>query len=69
MHNDVADYAKSCKVFQRNRKPLRRDEMSLVPQITLQPFDKWVVEFIGPINPPGKRIGERYIISAMDYLT
>ena len=40
-----------------------------VPQVTLQPFDKWVVEFVGPINPLGKRMGARYIITTIDYLT
>ena len=43
--------------------------MLLVPQVTLQPFDKWVVNFVGPINLPGKRTGTHYIITATDYLT
>ena len=43
--------------------------MLLVPQVTLQPFDKWAVEFLGPITPSGKRTGARYIIIATDYLT
>ena len=43
--------------------------MSLVPQVTLQLFDKWVIDFVGPINPPGKCTGARYIITATDYLT
>ena len=27
------------------------------------------MDFVGPINPPGKRMGARYIITATDYLT
>ena len=49
--------------------PSRRDDLSLVPQITLHAFDKRTVEFVGPISPVGKCIGARYIIIAMDYLT
>ena len=41
----------------------------LVPQVTLQPFDKWVMDFVGPINSPGKRTGARYIIIVTYYLT
>ena len=37
--------------------------------MNLQPFDKWVVDFVGPINPPGKCTGACYIITATDYLT
>ena len=42
--------------------------MTLVPQVTLQSFDKWSVDFLGPINPPGKRTSAWYIIIAIDYL-
>jgi len=41
--------------------------MPLNPQMTLQPFEKWAIDFLGPIQPQGK-IGARYIISAMEYL-
>ena len=43
--------------------------MSLVLQVTLQPFDKWVVDFVGPINPPGKHTGTHYIITTTSYLS
>ena len=43
--------------------------MPLKPQVTLQAFDKWAIDFVGPINPLGKCTGPRYIITAIDYLT
>jgi transposase InsO family protein len=43
--------------------------MSLKPQLTLQAFDKWAIDFVGPINPPGKRTSARYIITVTGSLT
>jgi hypothetical protein len=37
--------------------------------VTLQAFNKWEIEFVGHINPLAKRTGERYIVTAMEYLT
>jgi transposase InsO family protein len=37
--------------------------------MTLQAFEKWAIDFVGPINPPRKRTGARYIITAIEYLT
>jgi len=37
--------------------------------ISLQVFDKWAIDFVGPISPPGKKPGARYIITLTDCLT
>ena len=68
-HKDAKEFCKSCDVCQRKGKPSRRDEIPLKPQITLQAFDKWAIDFVGAINPPGNCTGTRYIITAIDYLT
>jgi len=69
LHKDVKEFCKRCDVCQQTGRPSRRDERPLNPQVTIQAFDKWVIDFVGPINPPGKGTGARYIITAIDYLT
>ena len=69
VHKDAKEFCRSCDVYQRIRKPSCKDEMPLKPQVTLQAFDKWTIDFVGPINPLGKRTGTRYIITTIDYLT
>jgi hypothetical protein len=68
IHQNLKEYYQRCDVCQRVSKPNRRDEMPLQPQVTLQAFDKWEIDIVGPINPPEKRIGARYIITVMEYL-
>ena len=40
--------------------------MSLQPQVTFEPFEKWGMNFVGPINPPSKQ--KSYIIMCTDYM-
>jgi hypothetical protein len=69
LHRDAKKYSRACDVCQRVGNPSRRDEMPLAPYMTLQAFEKWAIDFVGPINPPGKHIGARYIITVTEYLT
>lgn len=69
VHKDANEFCRSSDVCQRTGKPSRRDKMPLKPQVTLQEFNKWAIDFLGPINPSGKRTSARYIITAIDYLT
>jgi hypothetical protein len=40
LHKDTKEFYHTCDVCHRIRKPSRREEMSLVPQVRLQAFDK-----------------------------
>jgi len=68
LHQDSKAYYRTCDICQRTRKPSRRDEMTLNPQMTLQLFKKWAIDFVGPIAPLEK-MGARYIITMIEYLT
>eukprot|EP00253_Pinus_taeda_P027286 PITA_27286 len=50
-------------------RPSRRNELPLNLQVSLQPFEKWAIVFVGPIQPAGKKTGVQYIITATKYLT
>jgi hypothetical protein len=69
LFKDAKSYARSCDVCQRVGKPSCRDELPLQPVKALQAFEKWAVDFIGPISPTTKHSKARYIITAADYLT
>jgi hypothetical protein len=69
LFKDAKAYARSCDVFQRVGKTSQRDEFPFRQVRALQTFEKWVVDFIGPINPTTKNSKVRYIFTATDYLT
>eukprot|EP00253_Pinus_taeda_P007942 PITA_07942 len=41
--------------------------MSFKPQVLIEPFEQWALDFVGPINPPSN--GKRYILVCTDYVT
>ena len=41
--------------------------MPLQPQVHLEPFEKWALDFIGPINPSSN--SKQYILVCTDYVT
>eukprot|EP00253_Pinus_taeda_P015897 PITA_15897 len=40
--------------------------MPLKPQVLIEPFEQWALDFVGPINPPSN--GKRYILVYTDYV-
>ena len=67
LFKDARKYVKACDSCQRMGHPNRRDEMPLNPQVTLEPFEKWALDFIGPINPSSNQ--RVYILVCTDYMT
>ena len=64
---DSKKYVRTCDSCQRMGRPTASDQMPPQPQVHLEPFNKWALDFFGPINPPCK--GKKYILVCTDYLT
>jgi len=64
---DAKKYVKACDSCQRMGQPNHRDEMPLNPQAVLEPFERWALDFRGPINPPSNQ--RVYILVCTDYMT
>ena len=41
--------------------------MPLNPQLVIEPFEQWALDFFGPINPPSNQ--KTYILVAIEYIT
>eukprot|EP00253_Pinus_taeda_P015001 PITA_15001 len=61
------EYVKRCDNCQRVGKPAPSNEKPLQPQVLIEPFEKWALDFIGPINPPSKQ--KNYILVCTNYVT
>jgi hypothetical protein len=41
--------------------------MPLQAEVVIEPFEKWSLDFLGPINPTYKK--KKYILACIDYVT
>eukprot|EP00253_Pinus_taeda_P020082 PITA_20082 len=67
LFKDAKQYVKRCDSCQRVGKPTLSNKMGLQPYVLIEPFEKWALDFIGPINPPSKQ--RKYILVCTDYVT
>lgn len=64
---DMKKYVRICDSCQCMGQPTISNEIPLQPQVHLEPFEKWALDFIGPMNPPSK--GKKCILVCNDYVT
>ena len=67
LFKDAKEYVKICDSCQRVGKPAPSNEMTLQPLVHIEPFEKWALDFVGPINPPSRQ--KKYILVCTDYFT
>ena len=48
-------------------QPKRLDQIPLQTQLVVEPFDRWALDFVGPIIPHSKQ--KSYILVCTDYMT
>ena len=48
-------------------QPNQTNEMPLCPQVMIEPFEKWAIDFIGPINPTS--LSKKHILVCTDFVT
>jgi hypothetical protein len=64
---DAAKYVRSCDRRKRIGRPTSADEIPLHDQVMIEPFEKWALDFVGPISPMSRK--KNYILVCTDYVT
>ena len=50
LFKDAAKYVKGCDSCQRRGRPIALDQIPLQTQVMIDPFEKWALDFVGPIS-------------------
>ena len=51
LFKDAAKYVQGCDSCQQMGRLTAADEMPLQTQVQIEPFEKWGLDFVGPISP------------------
>jgi hypothetical protein len=59
-------YVYACDNCQRMGQPGQADEMPLQPQVVMEPFERWELDFFVPFNQKSRQ--KSYILVSTDYM-
>ena len=68
MFSDAHQYVRRCDPCQRTGRPTSTSAMPLNPILAQAPFEKWGIDFVGPIAPASHNGQKCYILVATDYV-
>ena len=69
LNKDTTNYVKTCDVCQRITKPQKMDHMELHHVLAQAPFEKWGLDYVGPIKLAARGTQARYIVVTTNYFT
>ena len=69
MFSDAHEFVCRCDACQQIGRPTSTSDMPLVPILAQASFEKWDIDFVGPITPASQNGQKHYILVATDYIT
>ena len=70
IHVDAQHFVQNCDVCQRQLgQPFVANRMPFHLVLTLEPFQKWGLDFVVSFKPVAAHTGNKYILTAKDYAT
>lgn len=66
LFKDAKQHVKRCDSCQQVGQPNQTNEMPLCPQVIIERFEKWAIDFVGPINLASSN--KKHILVCTDFV-
>lgn len=67
LSEDAKQYVQWCDIYQQVGQPNQTNQMPLCPQVMIETFGKWAIDFVGLINPTS--LNKKHILVCTDFVT